>query len=211
MKAMHRIWIAFTLIMCYVFFAMESMASTNLGTLQYWESNGSTIGRWKLQTIKVYANKLNANGGFYFGQGMSEGATKWSNALGVTVKSSVASSYSNSPIIFYGGTAAEINITGKVTFQAGDNGRTYYTTRTQEGSWVNNSTTKTGYTITKITGYIVDNDREIDNYRKTCLHELGHALGWFGHSTNTTDVMYSKGSDVTVLTTRDVRHLSQVY
>ena len=60
-------------------------------------------------------------------------------------------------------------------------------------------------------GCIIDKDRTTDQYKKTCTHELGHALGWAGHSSNTSDIMYSAGSSVTSLTSRDKNHLSQDY
>lgn len=48
------------------------------------------------------------------------------------------------------------------------------------------------------------------NYRIMFTHELGHALGYLGHSTSKNDLMYSSGKK-DVLTTRDKRHLSQNY
>lgn len=47
-------------------------------------------------------------------------------------------------------------------------------------------------------------------YRTMFTHELGHALGYLGHSTSRSDLMHSSGSTDT-LTTRDKRHLGQNY
>lgn len=48
-------------------------------------------------------------------------------------------------------------------------------------------------------------------YRKTALHESGHLLGWTGHSSNSSDVMYGYSSSITTLTQRDKTHLTQIY
>ena len=82
-----------------------------------------------------------------------------------------------------------------------------------EGTWYLYplEVTKTGYRQVSALGCIVDNNRTSAEYIKTALHELGHAVGWNGHSANTSDVMYGYGSSVTVLTNRDKNHLSQVY
>lgn len=59
--------------------------------------------------------------------------------------------------------------------------------------------------------YIKDNSRTLNEYKKTATHELGHSLGWKGHSSNSNDIMYGTASSVTNLTSRDSNHLSQVY
>lgn len=84
-------------------------------------------------------------------------------------------------------------------------------TSSVEGTWTYGSSSKTGRLVVGAVGCIIDKDRTTDQYKKTCTHELGHALGWAGHSSNTSDIMYSAGSSVTSLTSRDKNHLSQVY
>jgi predicted Zn-dependent protease len=53
--------------------------------------------------------------------------------------------------------------------------------------------------------------RTTNQYKKTMTHEIGHLLGWSGHSSNSNDIMYSSGSSITTLTLRDKNHLSQIY
>ena len=47
----------------------------------------------------------------------------------------------------------------------------------------------------------------------TGAHELGHALGWVGHSTDTSQLMnYSAGDySVTAVGEKDLRHIKQIY
>ena len=59
--------------------------------------------------------------------------------------------------------------------------------------------------------YIINKGLGIDAQKKTFTHEVGHALGWFGHSAGNTDVMYAYGSQYLYLTMRDKNHLCQIY
>lgn len=62
-----------------------------------------------------------------------------------------------------------------------------------------------------VEGCIIDKEYTLNQTKKTCTHELGHALGWIGHSGTSSDIMYQSGSSITSLTYRDIQHLSQVY
>lgn len=50
-----------------------------------------------------------------------------------------------------------------------------------------------------------------NHYRSAFTHELGHGLGWLGHSSDSNDVMYHDNRAVTTLTNRDKNHLVQNY
>ena len=61
-------------------------------------------------------------------------------------------------------------------------------------------------------GYIVSrSDFYYNNYLKGCTHELGHSMGWRGHSSNTSWVMTQGKATVTALSTDEKDHLAQVY
>lgn len=183
-----------------------SIQAANLGTLSYWYSDSDTIGRWDESSINVNTNRLNSNNTFYFLVAMVHALGQWSTPTGITLTKTTTTG----PIVYYGGTKAEIDTLGLFTLPASATGATG-TTNTTEGTWTYGSTTKTGLKTTYAYGCIVDNGRTADEYKKTATHELGHALGWKGHSSTTTDVMYSQPSSVTTLTSRDKNHLSQVY
>lgn len=202
-KAIFSLMLCFTLVTT---LSITALAATNLGTLSYWYSD--SIARWDKSSINVYTNKLNSNGYFYFLNGINHGCDQWDDALGITLN--YGSTYTSAPIKFYGGTKDEVSAYGDFTITSSTNGVTILTVSV-EGTWKYGNTTKTGYLLSSAVGCIIDKDHTTDEYKKTCTHELGHALGWVGHSSNSSDIMYSLGSSVTSLTTRDSKHLSQVY
>ncbi|MCL1914725.1 MAG: matrixin family metalloprotease [Eubacteriaceae bacterium] len=53
-----------------------------------------------------------------------------------------------------------------------------------------------------------------DSYISLALHEMGHMLGWAGHSPNSRDVMFETmdwRGPINTLTDRDRTHLQQIY
>lgn len=192
-------------------FPTQVMAA-NLGTLSYWESDSSEIRRWSSIPSTIYTQKLNSNGSFYFLMGMVHGIDEWksSSALNCSMTDSQATTSSSTKVIFYGGTKAELDALGIFSLTSSNTGLTN-TTSSSEGTWTYGSTTKDGKLISKVRGCIVDKSRTTDQYKNTSTHELGHGLGWAGHSSNSSDVLYASATSITSLTTRDKRHLKQVY
>jgi predicted Zn-dependent protease len=187
-----------------------------LGNLSYWYSDADRIYRWDDARIVVCAEKLNGNAQFYFYNAVDHACSQWTSALGITIYAD--EEIASAPIMIYGGTAAEIselNIFNDITTQ---NGATRRSTADGtdlfgiEGIWTRPDNTEIeGYLSYGANIYIVDKSRTSNEYMKTATHELGHALGWSGHSSNPNDVMYRSGSSITQLTQRDINHLAQVY
>ena len=60
--------------------------------------------------------------------------------------------------------------------------------------------------------YIIDNEnRNVANYQNIFTHEMGHALGFMGHTGSTSSVMYHSVSEISSLTISDKSELQQVY
>ena len=160
---------------------------------------------------------------------MDHAVSQWDNAifnLNIThykIQSEPANQ--NPPIIvMLGGTPAEINARGLFDSNqipaSGVAGRVLFnppSVVSTEGNWTHISgDAKTGYTFQGIIGCVVDQGLILmeNRYRMVATHELGHALGWMGHTSDPDSIMYPNiilGVSITTLTDIDKRHLRQVY
>ena len=184
--------------------------STNAsGALSCWYSDDCRIGRWNSNYLDVYKWRLSLNNSPYFLDGISHACSQWGNALSLNISSSITCS--DAPIRYYGGSLAAINTFWDYQITNEVNGVTdlhdYYYTDT----WYLGTSVYTGLTIYGVEGCIIDKGYTPNKTKKTCTHELGHALGWIGHSDVSSDIMYKRGSSITSLSYRDIQHLSQVY
>lgn len=78
-----------------------------------------------------------------------------------------------------------------------------------EGNWYYEGTSILGYEMTGARCCTVyDNSSYPQN---VAIHEMGHALGWFGHSSVGSDIMYDTEHSAVTLTDRDKNQLDQLY
>jgi predicted Zn-dependent protease len=195
-----------------VFSLSVAAYASNLGTLSCWyatytKTETSCIGRWAANTLTVRTIKLNSDTSFRFLPGVNHAASEWKDVLGITINTSSTASTGN--IEYYGGTRSEITAYTGYTLPTDSAGQTRYYYKGEEGTWTYGSSSKTGYLFSFIYCYMVDAS---DDYEyNVATHELGHALGWMGHTPNSSAVMYHTESSVITLTNIDKNHLSQVY
>lgn len=195
------------LVTCFAFTIVSS--ATDLGELTYWYSDDDRIGWWT-STPSVYRIPLNSSFSSVFVSGIAWASSQWGNVDGIGFN--YATSQSNADILCYGGTITEIQALGiDIEFSSADVGSTKYNNPPKKGTFTYGTETKRGYELVNPIVFILDKDRTLNKVKKTSTHEMGHALGWYGHSTNTSDVMCQDYYGIISLSNRDKQHLAQVY
>lgn len=175
-------------------------AVTILGDIDYWYSDDTKIGSWSYEP--TFATSETPSCPSNLTTNVSTGFGAWSYA---GIGNGYLDDFDSADIPVYGGPYTEIKeinpsypttATGSTSISA-----------TYIGAYQYGTILKDGYRIDSATMYIAT-DRATS---KTYKHEAGHALGWFGHSTSSADIMYAYNTSVTSLTSRDINHLVQIY
>ena len=199
---------------CCIILVLSSTISIFAMTLNYWYSDTSIIGKWTTSPT-VWFSKLDSSGSFAFLSGLMNGRSIWNNALGLSIVVTSAGNGSTAPIKYYGGTKSQIdtlNIFAPVP--STELGATTITSSSLGGVHYYNNNPKTWRIINNVIGYVVSrSDMNYNNYIKTASHEMGHALGWFGHpiSYQSTWVMQQGKLENISLAINEKNHLAQIY
>ena len=103
-----------------------------------------------------------------------------------------------SPIKIYGGTRQDLSNAG-YEFSTLVGGETHYATRYIAGYYTYSSDIKFQFRYTGATIFIIYSGQSLDHQKNVCVHEMGHALGYSGHSWISSDVMYYTSSSTYTL------------
>jgi len=181
-----------------------------------WNSHLDVVGYWR-GPINLYTRTLPpVSNTFRFPERVAAARSAWGDALGIRI--GTTSSRRNAQIVMIGGTRAEIAERENVTIDEDIGGEAHYgrtswsTTRIRTGNRDRHVHRFTGQTLV----FVVD-DRNVpanittDLPTITTIHELGHALGYFGHSENSQHLMYKRARPNRSLSAIEIRHLRQIY
>ncbi len=201
---MKNLGIALLLILVFAIFAPEAGAVEIIGTLDYWESSSNGIASFSGSAPKIYSSSLGGYSLSSLRSRVSNARNQWNNA---GIPCTITNSSSLAKIKVYGGTRGEI-LNVYPGFGPNAVGVTLLSNTKLPGVYLHNGQRKYAYDIIHAKVYVVSGS---DYPLNTVIHEIGHSLGWKGHTSTSGNVMYKYESSVVHLTAKDKRHLAQIH
>lgn len=195
-------------------FQESDAESRSVYTLTYWYSNKYEIGRWtNIPTLYYTYIGDNSTIENSFEDGIEYADDKWSYALDINIYPQYTPNEDMYTMHFYCGDEDELSsleiFSDNDIYNSNTKGQTVVYGY-QTDTFLQGGRTIVGYELTKVEVFIKENTAA-NIVKKVCTHELGHSLGWLGHSSNSSDMMYAYDNNVLQLTERDIVHLKQVY
>lgn len=186
----------------------------NYGSLQYWNSNKNVIGYWK-STPKIYVENMRPSPYFRFEDGVLIALNQWSNALNMTFE---YTTQENADISIYGVNIDDYNELSVNNYHVtlwpfGAVGFTDHTPEVTGYAFYNGNIIEVFRIVSTRIYILYEETNAITGVQTifTVTHEFGHGLGYMGHSSNESDVMYSYRHYNFNLSSNDVNHISQIY
>lgn len=180
------------------------------GTLAHWNADKTnTVGHWS-NDIKIYIKNYDSSV-VDLDEMVEYAINQWSNTLGVNI--SITSTKSLADIEVYGGTVEDLqeHLKDEDKSMSGHDALTYYYDG-YSGYYKNDGLVKLELSYTSATVCIKYYSEQTETkYKSACVHELGHAFGFIGHSDSSVDVMHKSNVGNYTLTSYDKNHLSQLY
>lgn len=190
---------------------VPASAAYQIGTVNSWYSNTNYVGYAKVGgSYAVSSQSSDASFTQNFLNSVTNAGTQWNFALPISI-GETSPNYAINYI--YGGPRSEMKkIISDIPSIAA--GVTHPYRNTSDYFVKYGKVSKFIYPYTGAKVCIIQMPlASLQHYKSVTLHEMGHMLGWEGHSPTKSDVMYDtvQTSPVTTLTERDKKQLTQIY
>lgn len=179
--------------------------------IDYWYSNVDEMGIWGISSISVYVGSNSSQTSLSVANLKSYLSTAMTSWSVTKISISYASSQNNAKLGLGGITRAEAT---SISIPSNVVGVTSFPTQKQIARLYYSSSEKALYSITRAEVLLIESTQTstVAGAKKVLVHEMGHALGYYGHYDNGR-VMTTYYEDITSLTpsTDEKNHLGQMY
>ncbi len=176
-----------------------------LATLLCWNSDSDKVAFWG-NNPTLFSENTVINSTFYYSDGYSCAKSQWESALNLSITTAPENSAN---IKCYGVLPNDPRISDYYEFQDCAITLASYIDTNETVNW--GSSIKTITRMYSATIYIISKSYSVSEQKNVFTHELGHALGYRGHSLNSNHVMYPYQSTDYILKQDEINHLKQIY
>jgi hypothetical protein len=195
-----------------LFMGMILTNYASAATLSYYADLDLTLGRMVMYQTKSYYSYMNiGNNTTLNNQLISEianAASYWKSGLGITLSANSSNTSSSNGFVVWCGSSSALVAAG-APLSSNQAGYTAIDGRYESVDMA--PSTQGTVTVCKFTSTVPVYVTTSGTTANTIAHEMGHALGWYGHSSSSSLLMYKYSSSETKPQTNDLSHLKTVY